>query len=227
MEKSTPKRIVLIHALPFSMAPAMQAFTENWPEAELVNLLDDSLSVDRKRAQSSSADIIRRIVTLGDYADSIHADAILFTCSAFGEAIDRVKRRLDIPVLKPNEAMFEEALQAGGKIGMLTTFGPSVGSMEAEFKEQAAEHRSSARLTTILVEEAMDRLDKGDDAGHNALLQQAAARCFRDYDLIMLAQFSNAQAHDPVAEVFKNKILTSPVSAVLRLKQVLCPDTSG
>ncbi len=64
-------------------------------------------------------------------------------------------------------------------------------------------------------------------AGHNALLQQAAARYFRDYDLIMLAQFSNAQAHGPVAEVFKNKILTSPVSAVLRLKQVLCPDTPG
>ena len=226
MEKSTAKRIVLIHALPFSMAPVRLAFAENWPEAELVNLLDDSLSVDRKQGQSSSAEMMRRIVTLGDYAHSIHAEAILFTCSAFGEAIDRVKRRLDIPVLKPNEAMFEEALQAGEKIGMLTTFGPSVGSMEAEFKELAAEHGSSARLTTILVEEAMDCLEKGDGTGHNALLQQAAARYFRDYDLIMLAQFSTAQAHASVAEVFKNKILTSPVSAVLRLKQELCPDNS-
>lgn len=225
MEKATTKRIALIHALPFSIAPVRQAFEQYWPEAEVVNLLDDSLSVDLKRAQTSSDDIIRRIVTLGDYAHSINADAILFTCSAFGEAIDRVKRRLDLPVLKPYEAMFEEALQAGEKIGMLVTFGPSVASMEAEFKEQAAERGSSAQLTTILVEEAMNLLGKGDSAGHNALLRQAAARHFRDHDLIMLAQFSTAQAHGSVAEVFKNKILISPVSAVLRLKHDLCLET--
>ncbi len=225
MEKVTTQRIALIHALPFSIAPIRQAFEQNWPEVELANILDDSLSIDRKRVPSSADDIIRRIVTLGDYANSINADAILFTCSAFGEAIDRVKRRLDIPVLKPNEAMFEEALLAGEKIGMLATFGPSVASMEAEFKAQAAEHGSSAQLTTILVEEAMDLLEKGDGAGHNALLQQAADLHFRGYDLIMLAQFSTAQAHGSVAEVFKNKILTSPGSAVLRLKHDLCPDT--
>ncbi len=225
MEKTTTKRIALIHALRFSMAPIWQAFEQNWPEVELVNILDDSLSVDRKRAQSSADDIIRRIVTLGDYAHSINADAILFTCTAFGEAIDRVKRRLDIPVLKPNEAMFEEALQGGEKIGMLTTFGPSVASMGAEFKEQAAQLGSRAQLTTILVEEAMDLLGKGDIAGHNALLQQAADRHLRDCDLIMLAQFSTAQAHGSIADVFKNKILTSPVSAVLKLKHDLCPET--
>ena len=42
-------RIVLLHATPVAMAPIHTAFSEIWPEAELVNLLDDGLSIDRAR----------------------------------------------------------------------------------------------------------------------------------------------------------------------------------
>ena len=215
------KRIALIHALPFSIDPVRQAFEEYWPEAELVNLLDDSLSLDLNRAQTITEDITKRIITLGEYAHGIGADGILYTCSAFGKAIDIVKQNLDIPVLKPNEAMFEEALQSGGNIGMLTTFGPSVKSMQDEFRDLAATRKADDHLTTILVEEAMTRLSEGDSPGHNKLLRQAAAEHFTNFDIVMLAQFSTAQACTSVSEVVEGKILTSPKSAVLKLKQVL------
>ena len=42
-------RIVLLHATPVAMAPIAAAFRAEWPEAETVNLLDDSLSQDRSR----------------------------------------------------------------------------------------------------------------------------------------------------------------------------------
>ena len=221
MNTAKIKRITLIHALPFSIDPVRQAFEEYWPEAELVNLLDDSLSLDLKRAQTITEDIINRIATLGEYAHGIGADGILYTCSAFGKAIDSVKQNLDIPVLKPNEAMFEEAIQLGGTIGMLTTFGPSVKSMQDEFSELAATRNADDQLTTLLVEEAMTRLSEGDGPGHNRLLRQAAAEHFTNFDIVMLAQFSTAQACISVSEVFKGKILTSPKSAVLKLKQDL------
>jgi len=221
MNTSKTRRIALIHALPFSISPIKHAFEEYWPEAELVNLLDDSLSVDLKKAKTLTEEIIGRIVTLGDYAHGVGADGILYTCSAFGKAIDIVKRNLDIPVLKPNEAMFEEALQKGEKIGMLTTFGPSVASMEAEFIGHAAERNSNTPLTTILVAEAMTMLSDGDTSGHNKALQLAAERHFTDFDLIMLAQFSTAQAFTSVSEVMKGTVLTSPQSAVLKLKNDL------
>lgn len=225
MNTSKTRRIALVHALPFSISPIKHAFEEYWPEAELVNLLDDSLSVDLNRSQALTEEIISRIVTLGDYAHDIGADGILYTCSAFGKAIDIVKRNLDIPVLKPNEAMFEEALQKGGRIGMLTTFGPSVASMEAEFTEYAAGCNSTTPLTTILVAEAMAMLGDGDATGHNKALQLAAMRNFADFDLIMLAQFSTAQAFTSVSKVIDGTVLTSPQSAVLKLKNELLRST--
>ena len=40
-------RIALIHATPAAVGPIKDAFAEAWPEPDLVNLLDDSLSRDR------------------------------------------------------------------------------------------------------------------------------------------------------------------------------------
>src|SRR5262245_40588610 len=139
-------RIALIHATPAAVDPIRHAFAEMWPEPDLVNLLDDSLSRDRALAPELTEGLFKRFDALGRYALSFGADAILFTCSAFGPAIERVARSVDIPVLKPNEAMFAEAIAAGGTIGMLATFEPSIASMSQEFEEQARQAGAQASL---------------------------------------------------------------------------------
>jgi len=42
-------RIALIHALKHSLAPIAASFAKHWPQPQLMNLLDDSLSADRAR----------------------------------------------------------------------------------------------------------------------------------------------------------------------------------
>ena len=42
-------RIALVHALKHSIVPIESSFAELWPEARLMNLLDDSLSADLAR----------------------------------------------------------------------------------------------------------------------------------------------------------------------------------
>jgi hypothetical protein len=81
-------RIALIHAVTQAMGAVHEAFRRLWPEAECCNILDDSLSLDRERDGVLTAAMIRRIKDLAEYAAEIGADGILFTCSAFGEAID-------------------------------------------------------------------------------------------------------------------------------------------
>jgi Asp/Glu/hydantoin racemase len=210
-------RIVLIHAVPMAVQPVAGAFAQAWPDAETVNLLEDSLSRDRATAGHLDRAMMDRFRVLGDYALSIGADGILFTCSAFGPAIEMVARDAPVPVLKPNEAMFDAALDIGSRIGMLVTFQGSVGSMRAEFEEMAATRQITASMEPCLVEEAMMALRQGDPARHDELLAEAATS-LSGCDAVMLAQFSTARAKDAVAEVLDIPILTAPDAAVARMK---------
>ena len=209
-------RIALIHAVRVAMQPVEDAFRRHWPEAERVNLLDDALSVDRDRAGALTVELAARISALANYAVNLGASGILYTCSAFGEAIDEVKARLRMPVLKPNEAMFAEAVARGSRLGLLATFPSSIGSMAKELKALAPR----VELETACVPQAMAALQSGDGVQHDTLVAALAPK-LGHCDAIMLAQFSTARARDAVAKVVKCPVLASPDSAVLRLKELL------
>ena len=213
-------RIALIHATPVAVDPIREALVVGWPDAEAVNILDDSLSPDRAVMEELTEGMSDRIVSLARYARGIGAAGVLFTCSAFGPAIERAADVLDIPVLKPNEAMFEAALDQGSNIGMIATFRPSQASMEAEFAEEARCLAPGARLTTRVVEAAMTALRAGDVATHNRLVAEAAAT-MTAYDAIVLAHFSTARAAQAVRSVTDVPVLTSPDAAVAKLKRLI------
>ncbi|MEQ1611421.1 MAG: aspartate/glutamate racemase family protein [Hyphomicrobiaceae bacterium] len=217
---SKTPRIVLLHATPVAIDPIQKSFADRWPQAELVNLLDDSLSADRAKDHDLTPRMIERFVEFGRYAHSLGAAGILVTCSAFGPAIERMARDLPVPVLKPNEAMFQAALAKGRKIGMLATFAPSVVTMTEEFDEFVRQSGSNATLRTIVVERAMDVLRKGDAETHNALIAARAPE-LADCDAVMLAHFSTSRAAADVGAAIRAPVLTAPDAAVDRLRAML------
>lgn len=73
----TAPRIVLLHATPVAMDPVHTAFHDLWPEAELVNLLDDGLTADRAKEPDLSAGLTDRFVRLCRYGEDMGAAAIL------------------------------------------------------------------------------------------------------------------------------------------------------
>ena len=213
-------RLALIHALAHSVAPINDALAREWPDAQRMNLLDDSLSADLARAAKLDDVMTGRFLALGDYAVATGANAILFTCSAFGPCIDAVKQRLaPLPVLKPNEAMVDEAAawarEHGGVVGLLATFGPTLDSMPAEFP-------ADVPLRTELSPAALEALNRGDGAAHDrAALHAAQALKAQGCGVIALAQFSLARSQDAVAEATGLPVLTTPDSAVRALRQRL------
>ena len=143
-------RVVLIHALRESLVPAWDAFAAGWPEAVTYNQMDDSLSADLAVDGALTDGMVERFLTLGQYAAATgsrgeRTDAILFTCSAFGPATQRVKQALPIPVLRPNEAAFEAAVDAGSRIGLIVTFEASLRPLQAELKAVGDERGRCSR----------------------------------------------------------------------------------
>src|SRR5258706_2582932 len=109
-------RIMLIHAVAEAVVPIRQAFAADWPAAETHDLMDTSLSSDLAADGGKlGARMVDRFKTLGRYAaaagpDGRASDAILFTCSAFGPAIEAVRGQLAIPGFQANEAAVGRAL---------------------------------------------------------------------------------------------------------------------
>lgn len=210
-------RIALIHALAHSVTPINDELAQSWPEAQRMNLLDDSLSADLAQSdQGLDAVIHRRFETLADYAVGTGAHAILFTCSAFGPCIEAVARKhAGIPVLKPNEAMVQEALAHSGRVGLVASFAPTLASMPSEFPAQVELH-------CALAAGAMEALNAGDLAGHDALVVEAARKLVAaSCTVIALAQFSMARAAPAVRHALGLPVLTTPGSAVRALRKRL------
>ncbi len=214
------KRIALIHATTLSIDPVKQAFARLWPEAYFFHVLDNSLSDDRGVAGELTPDLTHRIRALANYALSCGTDGILYSCSAFGKAIEEVAARETIPVFKPNEAMFEHALDAGKNLAMLATFPPSVPGMEDEFQVQAQLRGIDAKLSSITVPEARAALLAGDEQTHNRLLAEAAEK-ISGVDAVLLAHFSVDRATDEIANRVDIPVLSPPASAVSRFRELL------
>jgi hypothetical protein len=175
-----------------------------------MNLMDDSLSADLAREGKLTPRMTERFLTLARYAAGTGADAILFTCSAFGPCIEACAKDLaPMPVLKPNEAMIEEAVKVGKRIGLLVTFPGTIPSMTPEFP---------AGITVVpkVAEGAL----AGDLATHDWLSGEAS-RDLADCDAIALGQFSLARAKSLVEKATGKPVLTTPDSAVLKLRRLL------
>ncbi|MCE2914363.1 MAG: aspartate/glutamate racemase family protein [Rubrivivax sp.] len=216
-------RIALVHALAASVAPIEAELSRLWPEARRMNLLDDSLAGDLAAGGQLDAAMTERFLALAAYARGTGADALLFTCSAFGPCIGAVKAaHPGWPVLAPNEAMVDEALaaaQAGGcAIGLVASFAPTLASMPAEFSAVDA----GVSLHTALADGALAALQAGDPARHDAAVVAAARRLVQDHGcgVVALAQFSLARAAGSVRDALGPgvAVFTTPTSAANRLR---------
>jgi Asp/Glu/hydantoin racemase len=220
-------RIAFIHALEESVLPARAALARNWPDAFAFDLLDTSLAIDLAYAGGRlDGKMMDRFSSLARYAAANEGRGgelrgILFTCSAFGPAIDRVKTEISIPVLRPNESAFRQALKLGNKLGLIVTFAPSAKPLENELQDMAEAARQSLSIKTLIVADALVALKAGNGEEHDRLVA-AAARKLGQHDAVILGQFSLARAASAVAsQGFGDRVITTPDAALKELRQFI------
>jgi Asp/Glu/hydantoin racemase len=216
-----PPRIALIHAVATAIPPIQHAFKEGWPAATLSNLLDDDLMPAYTREGGLTPHVTERICALALYAARTGADGILFTCSVFPQAEDMAKQLVRVPLLKPDEAMIAAALDAGSRIGVVATNPPAAPAAAAQLEAGAKARGVNIQVVQSVAEGAFAIGNRGDAATHDRMVVEAAQRIADQVDVLCLAQVSMALARAAVQARVKVPVLTSPATAVMRLKRLL------
>ncbi len=215
------KKVAVIHTSFVSVNDLKNLFSEIIPSVKMINIVDDSLLSEVLEKGGLNNNITRRICTYAIEAQAMGVDAILNQCSSVGEAVDTARQILNVPYLKIDEPMAEEAVRIGGNISVIatvpTTLLPSVRLIE----NTAAGINKKVNIKRCLVEGAFDALVKeGDKEKHNRMVLKTIKEEADKADVIVLAQGSMICLLPQLTDV-KVPVLSSPRSGVVRLKEVL------
>ena len=219
------KKIVVVHTSLVSHEVLTRLFAEIIPEAQVMNIIDDSLLAEVSAAGHITPGIVSRMCKYFDNAQALGADLIFNQCSSVGEAAAIAARTVSVPVLRIDEAMAEQAVSLGSRIGVVATVGSTVSPSCQLIRDKAAAAGRQVEVVPYLVDGALDVLMREGKERHNALVLETVRRCERECDVVVLAQASMIVLLPLLAE-FKKPVLTSPEAGVRKARALLFPQES-
>lgn len=210
-------KIALISATTAAIRPAIQGLATALPDAEVWNLLDDRLMIDAQSAGSVTPALEARMRRLIDHALAEGADAVLLTCSIYGQVADAADGR--VPVLAPDAAAFDDVLGGGfARIAVVASFAAALADSLHRLGAVADAAGLSPELVGIEAEAAFAPAQQGDDSALIAALTEAISSRLDDIDAVLLAQYSLAPARDRLAAELGIPVFAGPQAAAARLK---------
>lgn len=215
------KKVGIIHTSLVSVQDLKDLFAEIVPEAELTNIIDDSLLRDVMANGSTTPAIVHRVCTYAKLLEDMGMDLIFNQCSSVGEAADVARKTIHTPYLKVDQAMAEKAVEIGKRISVVATVASTMGPSVRIVERAAADAGKSVEVRECLVDGALDILMKsGDREKHNKLVLEEIKRVENESDVIVLAQGSMLVLV-PYLNDIKVPVLSSPRLGVERAREVL------
>jgi Asp/Glu/hydantoin racemase len=218
---ATGPRIFLVHAYGPSIAPIGEAFRAGWPEAEVLNLLDESLYRDVAMQGVSSPSLRARLTVLLRYCVDSGGRGIVFTGSTFGPIVDQARVGIPVPVLKADEAMAEAAVAKGRRILVVCTANRSLPVIRGNVQTAAFAAKVECEIGELWVPGAMDANDAGRTAEHDRLVADAVTKAAPGWDVIVLGQISMAPSLSLLQPDVAARTLTSPTASVAKMRALL------
>jgi hypothetical protein len=214
--------VALIHAAEASMAPAVAAFDDEFPDADLWHLLDSRLVSDADKAGGLTPELHTRMTALIQYAVDGGANAVQLSCSMYGPVAQDAADRLPVTVLASDQAMFDQVAALRPKrVGVLASL-PSAGTDSASrLGGWLVTAGVDSQVVTHVVAGAAAAASTADLEKLTTLMAAAAVDVATDVDLIVLAQYSLAPALPGVAAAVGVPVLSAPHLAAASLARRL------
>jgi glutamate racemase len=204
-------KVGLLHTVPALAGTFQDLVARHEPALRQVHVADAELLATAVR-DGVTEEVVARVRRHVRYLIEDGASAVLVTCSSIGEAVEAAASDAEVPVLRVDAPMAEEAVRAageGGRIVVLATLQATLGPTGRLLERAAA--GTGVTVEATIVEGAADARAAGDHDEHDRLVRAAVEGA--EADAIVLAQASMAQA---VAEL-DVRTFTSPAGGVAAL----------
>ncbi len=189
-------KAAFFHTTTATVLPMRDAFFERFPDAELITMVDDSILPEViANDNMPTPGILRRLITYAAVAEEQGAGVFVCMCTTLGMAIREAQKAVNIPMISIDGPMLRQAVSEGKRIALLITFAPTEkvsGETARAFARDCG--RDDVEVDVVLVEGARDALNAGDAAKHDDLIVEKACRLRDEYDTIVFAQVSMANA---------------------------------
>ncbi len=215
------KTVVAIHTAMPMVEPTRELFAKHLPDVRLINIVDDSLIQDVIEAGEVPPAVEKRLINYYYSSIDAGADVIFNTCSSVGDIALKAKYLFDIPLVKIDDSMAEEAVKRSSSIGVLATLPTTLSPTVRLIQHFAKKMDKELTIAEGLAEGAFQAVIAGNREKHDQLILDAAEKLAGQVDLFVLAQGSMARMEDQIAKTTGKKVLSSPEMGVLNVKEVL------
>ena len=212
-------RVTMIHAIPESIPPVRLAFGEEFPEAEVINVLDETLLIDFD--DQLTPPLRQRMSNLIGYCRDNQADAIGLACSVYAPVVDTEKELIDVPLVSSYGPVMADAVAAGKRVGLIASVQATLSDAEYYLRLAAEAAGVPVEPKLCLAEDLVAVMRAEGQAGLERRLEEEVLKLASEVDVVLLGQFSFAAALSHLEKVSPVPVLSAPHSSARALKALL------
>ncbi len=214
------RRIALISSTRAVFASMDVAFKAVFPEAETVQILDETLLLLFREDGGLSVRSRRKALQMALSAQDAGVDGILVTCSTLSPAVDELRSFVTVPVVKIDEPMIEAVVQKAESIALVASAETVLKSVGPLAQKRAGQFGRKVSLRPVILADSWPLLQKDPPSFYKAV-GQACTRAARECEGVLITQVSMAPAREYADPEVRDRIFAAPEFAVRALRQVL------
>ncbi|HLB63882.1 MAG TPA: aspartate/glutamate racemase family protein [Anaerolineales bacterium] len=215
--------LAFIHTVPSLVGLFTSLAQEILPaDVEVLHIADEILLKVVLAKGGLTPFIFQRVADHVIACERAGADAVQLTCSSISPCAEPAARLVEIPVLKVDEPMVDQALLLGQRIGVAATAPTTLQPTTELVRQRAAAAGRTVEVDALVCHGAYEALFAGATETHDRIVREHLRTLMSRNEVVILAQASMARVLEtlPTAER-RVPILSSPRLAVERLRQIL------
>jgi Asp/Glu/hydantoin racemase len=196
------------------------AFRAVFPEAETVQILDETLLILFREDGGLSVRSRRKALRMALSAQDSGVDGILVTCSSLSPAVEEIRSFLTIPIVKIDEPMFDHVVQKAESIALVASADTVLKSVGPFVQKKAGHFGRKVSLRPVILADYWPLLQK-DPASFYKAVGEACTRAARECEAVVITQVSMALGREQASPEVRDRVFAAPEYAVRALREIL------